>query len=598
MSRKDPAWKYSVEIEVPEKGGKKGYKYLKCNFCSKDIKGGVKRVKEHLACTHKDVKPCPKVPKEVKDEISQYLKDYENTKFISQRKFDEAVDCGSYFGDGPSGFGSGNPLEGVNSCPSNSSRGVRGPMDRFMENKGDEENEKNTAATKMTPTSAKEHRNQVCLDIGRFFFENGIPFNCARSPSYFNMLRSVGNYGRGLKAPTMHEMRTWILKEEEKTTSEIVNEIKATWKRTGVSLLSDGWSDMRNRSLINFLVNNPYGTVFLKTIDASDCVKDAQKLFELLDDVVEEIGEDIVIQVITDNASAYKAAGRLLMEKRKSLYWTPCAAHCIDLMLEKIGELPQHKNALLKAKRVSNFIHNHQWVLSLTRKFAKKDLLRPAVTRFATAFLTLESMHQLKQPLQMMFVSKEWSSCAWAKKPEGKAVKKIIMNDNTFWPSVVYSIKTTKPLVNVLRIVDGERTPAMGFIYGAMDEAKEKIAKNLDGDVSSYKEIWEIIDQKWEFQLHRDLHATAYYLNPRFRWSPNVSEHPEIKTGLYKCMDRLIKDQETYVKVDAQLDEYKYKRGLFGFRSSLTSYLTRPPGEYLNFYLIFCFIIVYINIIK
>ncbi|XP_062112826.1 uncharacterized protein LOC133823982 [Humulus lupulus] len=120
----------------------------------------------------------------------------------------------------------------------------------------------------------------------------------------------------------------------------------------------------------------------------------------------------------------------------------------------------------------------------------------------------------------------------------------------------------------------------MGFIYGAMDEAKEKIAKNLDGDVSLYKEIWEIIDQKWEFQLHRDLHATAYYLNPRFRWSPNVSEHPDIKTGLYKCMDRLIKDQETYVKVDAQLDEYKYKRGLFGFRSSLTSYLTRPPVEW------------------
>lgn len=90
-------------------------------------------------------------------------------------------------------------------------------------------------------------------------------------------------------------MRTWILKEEEKSTSEIVNEIKATWKQTGVSLLSDGWSDMRNRSLINFLVNNPHGTVFLKTVDASDCVKDAQKLFELLDGVIEEIGEDNVI---------------------------------------------------------------------------------------------------------------------------------------------------------------------------------------------------------------------------------------------------------------------------------------------------------------
>uniref|UniRef100_A0A803PHB7 DUF659 domain-containing protein n=1 Tax=Cannabis sativa TaxID=3483 RepID=A0A803PHB7_CANSA len=77
-----------------------------------------------------------------------------------------------------------------------------------------------------------------------------------------------------------------------------------------------------------------------------------------------EIGKDIVVQVITDNASAYKVARKLLMEKKKSLYWTPCGAHCIDLMLGKIGELPQHKNAFLKAKRVSNFIHNHQWVLN------------------------------------------------------------------------------------------------------------------------------------------------------------------------------------------------------------------------------------------
>ncbi|XP_057780074.1 uncharacterized protein LOC130998677 [Salvia miltiorrhiza] len=237
------------------------------------------------------------------------------------------------------------------------------------------------------------------------------------------MVRSIGDYDRGVKLPSMHEMRTWILKEEVKTTSAIVDEIKATWKHMRVSLLSDGWSDMRNKSLINFLVNNQYGIVFLKTMDASDVVKNAQKLFELLDEVVEEIREEHIVHVITDNAATYKVAGRLLMEKMTSLYWTPCAAHCINLMLEQIGELPQHKNALLKAKRAS----------------------------------------------------------------------------------VVYSIKTTKPLVNVLRVVDAERAPVMGFIYAAMDEAKEKIAKNLNDEVGAYKEIWNIIDDKWEKQLHCDL---------------------------------------------------------------------------------------------
>ena len=97
--------------------------------------------------------------------------------------------------------------------------------------------------------------------------------------------------------------------------------------------MSDGWKDMRGRQLINFLVNNPFGTIFLKSVDVSDVVKDANLLFKMLDDVVEEVGEDIVIQVITDNASNYKKAGELLMEKRKRLWWTPCAAHCIDLIL-------------------------------------------------------------------------------------------------------------------------------------------------------------------------------------------------------------------------------------------------------------------------
>ncbi|KAK3225071.1 hypothetical protein Dsin_004933 [Dipteronia sinensis] len=165
------------------------------------------------------------------------------------------------------------------------------------------------------------------------------------------------------------------------------------------------------------------GPFFLKSIDASDRVKDAEYLFMLLDGVVEEIGEKLIMQVVTDNASAYKAARKMLMEKRKHLYWTPCAAHCLDLMLEKLGELTQQKNALQKAKKVSNFIYNHGWVLELMRKFAKRDIVRPAATRFATAYLTLESLSGVKEALQRMFVSRQWNSCRWANKSDGKEVK-------------------------------------------------------------------------------------------------------------------------------------------------------------------------------
>ncbi|KAK2660611.1 hypothetical protein Ddye_007144 [Dipteronia dyeriana] len=133
------------------------------------------------------------------------------------------------------------------------------------------------------------------------------------------MIRSVGNYGRDLKAPTMHKLLTWILKEEYNSTTKIIDDLKKTWEDTGVSMLSNGWSDTRNRGPIDILVNNPHGTIFLKSIDASDRVKDMEYLFTLLDEVVEEIGERLVVQVVTDNASAYKAAGKMLM-RRESIY--------------------------------------------------------------------------------------------------------------------------------------------------------------------------------------------------------------------------------------------------------------------------------------
>ncbi|KAM6565679.1 hypothetical protein CsatA_024807 [Cannabis sativa] len=304
----------------------------------------------------------------------------------------------------------------------------------------------------------------------------------------------------------------------------------------------------------------------------------------MLDDVIEEIGEHLVVQVVTDNASAYKAAGTLLMEKRKHLYWTPCAAHCIDLMLERIGELPQHASALSKAKKLSKYIYNHQLVLDMMRKFAKRDIVRPAATRFATAFLTLQSIYQVRQPLEAMFTSEEWIECPWAAKPDGKEARKTVLKDKNFWPSVIYAIRTTSPLVEVLRLVDGDKEPAMGFLYNAMDKAKEKIANNLGGEEKDYKEIWEIIDEKWEFQLHRHLHAAAYYLNPRCHYAEDFSNHPEVKLGLFHCMDRLIPDPKEREKADLQCSIFHNKEGFFGFTQAKQTFEKRSPVDWWTQY--------------
>lgn len=410
--RTDPAWKYGEEVR-PEGEQKKAYVYIKCKFCDRVITGGVSRMKNHLAGTHSNTTPCEKAPKEVVKEMKDYLERGKQAKEIRQENFDYLSSHGSYYG--------GEQEEGSRQ-PTISNRGVRGPMDRFVTSSGASGDGANHMPMlddepQVMSHNAQERRKNVCLDIGRFFFENGLPFNIINSPSFTNMIRSVGDYGRGLKPPTSYELKTWILTEEVNTTKKMVEDVKKTWPSTGVTIMSDGWTDIKGRSLINFLVNNPEGTVFLKCVDASDKIKDANLLFKLLDEVVEEVGEEYVVQVVTDNASNYKKAGELLMEKRPHLYWAPCSAHCIDLILESLYELPQLSRAVFKAKKIANYIYNHGYVLALMRSLTKRELVRPAVTRFATANLTLESLLSTRQELEEMFVSRKWvnSKCGKSK---------------------------------------------------------------------------------------------------------------------------------------------------------------------------------------
>ena len=78
-------------------------------------------------------------------------------------------------------------------------------------------------------------------------------------------------------------------------------------------------------------------TFFLKYVDASDNIKDNKYIYGLLKDVIKEVGETNVVQIVTDNGSAFVQARKLLM-KKYNLYWTSCAAHCIDLMFEDTGK--------------------------------------------------------------------------------------------------------------------------------------------------------------------------------------------------------------------------------------------------------------------
>ena len=143
-------------------------------------------------------------------------------------------------------------------------------------------------------------------------------------------------------------------------------------------------------------------------------------------------GSTTCFQVIMDNAANYVAAGKMLMERYPSIFWTPCATHCIDLMLEDIWKIPFVKDIVESSKSITKFIYNHASVLHFMRTFTnKEELVRPAITRFATSFISLQSLLNSMWDLKRMFLS-EWRALTYNRKPEGEAICRLVSYQESF----------------------------------------------------------------------------------------------------------------------------------------------------------------------
>uniref|UniRef100_A0A453T4V7 DUF659 domain-containing protein n=1 Tax=Aegilops tauschii subsp. strangulata TaxID=200361 RepID=A0A453T4V7_AEGTS len=70
-------------------------------------------------------------------------------------------------------------------------------------------------------------------------------------------------------------------------------------------------------------------------------------------------GPKVVVQIVTDNGLNYKKACKDLVKEHPEIYWQPCAAHTINLMLKDIGKFHEVARVLKSAKKISSFFYNH-----------------------------------------------------------------------------------------------------------------------------------------------------------------------------------------------------------------------------------------------
>eukprot|EP01018_Ginkgo_biloba_P026793 Gb_37513 [translate_table: standard] len=189
-----------------------------------------------------------------------------------------------------------------------------------------------------------------------------------------------------------------------------------------------------------------------------------------------------------------------------------------------------------------------------------KEFLRPCDTRFSTYYIMLKRVVEEKASLRLIVCSNEWDKSPLSKTSKGKLMEKNILSSN-FWDSAERFLNMCEPIVEMLRLVDGD-TPCMDSIYDGMDHCKNAIARVFNNAVDDYKLIWNMVDFRWKM-MHSPLHATTYYLDPKM-FGLKRNGDKKIMSDLYAAIEKLNPDREVTKKVREQLRVYMLEEGIFG----------------------------------
>ncbi|XP_054790328.1 uncharacterized protein LOC129295787 [Prosopis cineraria] len=274
--------------------------------------------------------------------------------------------------------------------------------------------------------------------------------------------------------------------------------------------------------MADFLVYSTYGMVFVKSVDASDLVKDARTLFSLFCEVIEWVGPKNIIHVVIDNAANYVACGK------KRLGW--------------------------------------------------KEIVHPGATRFTTTFITLHSIYMHKHDLQALVIDKHFVDHKLSKTQAGIIVTTIIL-DNGFWGDCLEIMKVVSPLIKLLRIVDSYEKPSLPYVYEGMQREKKAIKATFNDKKYYYKLYTNIIQARWDKYFKTNLHAVPYLLNPAFLYDENFIRKRRLMDAMLDVFESNESEEIDYIVMMKQLSLYCDRKESFD-KTSCDEYmnvLESPP---------------------
>ena len=537
VRKKDRFWSYVEDLD-----GR-----FKCNFCQHNFAGGASRIKYHLAGVKgNDVDICTSVPKDVQNE--------------------------AYLAVG----GTNKKLKSASS--SSNAKETKTTLCSIS---------KDMCHATNSEMCGKKDKNAVDKLLAQLVTVNNISFDVVQTTSFIRFVQGVAEYGPDYKLPSYLTFQRKLIPDLKVEVEEYIRNVKKSWLVSGCTLMSNIWSDVEHRAFINIIAYSPSGVIFLKSLEVSRDKITTLYIKDIISSVIEEIGSDNVVQLITNNTTNFESAGDMLISKYPWLYKTQCAAYSIRLLLKEIcKEVDWVQKIIIDAKSIVSYMYKDSIISSLMREYTNhKELKHPCKRRFSSNFLMLESILNVQNELQLLVVSSKWKNLNHNEKDIAKVAS--IIQSAEFWSQVKEVLLVLEPLVRVLRLVDNDLSTA-GYLYEAMEMAKETIKQQYDSNQDKYMQIWKLFSCRYTENIMHPIHAAATFLNPAYLCSEKFTESHEMKDGISFILENLvaIAEREDFMK-EVQL--YRNKVPSLFTITTKTMLTTSHPSKFNSFDIILIF---------
>ena len=147
--------------------------------------------------------------------------------------------------------------------------------------------------------------------------------------------KKIEEFGPGFSPPTYHSMQNDLLNKcyghvKEHVQRVILNNILLS----GCTIVSDGWSNVQRKPLINIMIISTRGEMFVCAVDSVVSIKSRPYIANVISSVIDEVGASNVVQVVMDNAKNCKHAGKILKQRYPHVYPCVCNTHSLNLVLK------------------------------------------------------------------------------------------------------------------------------------------------------------------------------------------------------------------------------------------------------------------------